>query len=380
MELDTDILEQERREQEINANRRTMRGLYGVIVAIIISWSLTIAGVFDVNKDALNTALAIALVFTILPLIIGRFIDRSKGWYKYICLICLCITCALTIMELSFHVILLYTLPLIFASQYKDKWTLWLTYIVVVISMTVASVVGFYYGICDLNILFQSNYRMAHYINSATGAMQNINFNSDPIYILIFLAGFPRAMIAFLFVMMLRLINEQGRKDAVKIARLQWESDTDIPTSTYNKGKYEEMIRDYYPKIGRIAVIFWDINNLKPINDNYGHDVGDIYIKKLADAIAMFSNDNRRKIFRIGGDEFVMIIENPEEREPEKIIDFVQKTLDLEKLRGRIISASSGFSIGFGDMIEEVVKEADANMYFNKRKTKQELKLNDRSN
>jgi diguanylate cyclase (GGDEF)-like protein len=283
-------------------------------------------------------------------------------------------------MELSFHVILLYTLPLIFASQYKDKWTLWLTYIVVVISMTVASVVGFYYGICDLNILFQSNYRMAHYINSATGAMQNINFNSDPIYILIFLAGFPRAMIAFLFVMMLRLINEQGRKDAVKIARLQWESDTDIPTSTYNKGKYEEMIRDYYPKIGRIAVIFWDINNLKPINDNYGHDVGDIYIKKLADAIAMFSNDNRRKIFRIGGDEFVMIIENPEEREPEKIIDFVQKTLDLEKLRGRIISASSGFSIGFGDMIEEVVKEADANMYFNKRKTKQELKLNDRSN
>lgn len=370
MELDNDILEKERREQEISANRRTIRGLYGIICVIIISWMLTIAGIFDVDNKALNTAFVIALFFTCVPLIVGHFIKRSEPWYKYLCLICLCITCALTIMELSFHVILLYTLPLIFASQYKDKWTLWLTYIIVVISMTAASVVGFYYGICDLNILFQSNYRLEHYINQATSTIQNLNLNDNPIYVLIFLAGFPRAMIAFLFVIMLRFINEQGRRDAVTIARLQWESDTDLSTCTYNKGKYEEMIKNYYPKVGRVAVIFWDVDNLKTINDTFGHHIGDVYIKKLADAIGTFSNNSRIKIFRIGGDEFVMIIESPEENEPENIIEYVQKTLDLDDLRGNSISASSGSSIGFGYLIEEVVSEADSNMYFNKKKRK----------
>ena len=50
--------------------------------------------------------------------------------------------------------------------------------------------------------------------------------------------------------------------------------------------------------------------------------------------------------------------------------EFVEKTLALEELRGNGISASSGFSIGFGDLIEEVVREADSNMYFNKKKMK----------
>ena len=370
LELENDVLEKERSEQEISANKRTISGLYGIICVIIISWVLALVGIFDVDNKALNTAFTLALVFTCIPIIVGHFIKKSESWYKYLCLICLCITCALTIMELSFHVILLYTLPLVFASQYKDKLTLWITYIMVVISMTAASVVGFYYGICDLNILFLSNYHMEHYINQATGAIQNLNFNDNPVYILVFLVSFPRAMIAFMFVLMLRFVNEQSRKDAVKIARLRWESDTDLSTSTYNKGKYEEMIKNYYPEVGRVAVVFWDLDNLKPINDACGHHIGDIYIKKLADAIGTFSNNTRRKIFRIGGDEFVMIIESPEENEHEKIIEFVKKTLALEELRGNGISASSGFSIGFGDLIEEVVREADSNMYFNKKKMK----------
>ena len=42
----------------------------------------------------------------------------------------------------------------------------------------------------------------------------------------------------------------------------------------YNKNKYEEMIADYYLGVDRLAAIFWDVNNLKYVNDQYGHAAG----------------------------------------------------------------------------------------------------------
>jgi len=57
---------------------------------------------------------------------------------------------------------------------------------------------------------------------------------------------------------------------------------------------------------GDIAIIVFDLNRLKSINDNLGHMIGDKYIKLCADCLnKVFVNGEQ--IFRIGGDEFVVI-------------------------------------------------------------------------
>ncbi|MCR5304789.1 MAG: GGDEF domain-containing protein [Lachnospiraceae bacterium] len=371
--VDEGLLSKEQKEQEKHANSRTMYGLYGLVAVIGLCWLMTVGGLFDVDRKAIDTVMIVSLVLTVVPIIAGHITKMEPPWYKYLCLMCLCVACSIAFLELSFHVVLLYAIPIIFACQYKNRFVLWFTYALDVVLMTAASVIGFSMGICDLNVLFKSNYRLDYYLGP-DGGFQNIVFNDDPVFVLVFYAGFPRALFLLLIVVMQQFITEKSRNDAVRIAQLQKESDTDLATNTYNKGKYEEMIRDYYPKAGKVAVIFWDLNGLKFINDTRGHDVGDAYIEKLADTIRMISDDKRRKTFRVGGDEFIMIIEKPEDGEPESLMEYVRKSLDLETLRGMSISAASGFAVGEGSNIEEVVKKADETMYDNKRKSKKERK------
>ncbi len=370
---DSDILKREQREQEINANHCTMLGLYGLLAVIALCWSLTVMKVFDVNRQAIDTAFIVSVIYTLIPVIAGHLTKMAAPWFKYLCLVCLCIASSVTFMELSFHVVLLYALPVIFASQYKDRIVLWITYIMDVGLMTFASVAGFRNGICDLNVLFKSNYNASYYIGP-DGGIRNLIFNDDPVHVLVLYAGFPRALLLFLIVLMIQFINQKSRNDATRIAKLKKESDTDLATNTYNKGKYEEMLRDYYPNVGDVAVIFWDLNGLKHINDTRGHDVGDSYISKLADVIGTISDDKRRKTFRVGGDEFIMIIEDPDEGEPDSLVEYVRRSLELETLRGMSISAASGFSVGKGAQIEDVVKKADTVMYENKKRSKKERK------
>lgn len=81
----------------------------------------------------------------------------------------------------------------------------------------------------------------------------------------------------------------------------------DTLTGIHNRLQYEIMKQeiDYSKSLG---IVYADLNMLKDINDLYGHAVGDIYIKDFATILSnIFEKDN---CYRIGGDEFVVIIQN----------------------------------------------------------------------
>lgn len=134
------------------------------------------------------------------------------------------------------------------------------------------------------------------------------------------------------------------------------------------------MAAEYYPKIEQIAVVFWDLNNLKYINDKYGHAMGDKVIEKLSSVLYDHS-DERHRVYRIGGDEFLMVIDNPGRNEPEGIIEAVREKLEAENAKKEIkISSAAGFAYGKGSDIVKVVEEADAHMYENKKLSKENRK------
>ena len=151
--------------------------------------------------------------------------------------------------------------------------------------MFISSYVGFYYGLCDLNLLLESTHTRNWYLQTMTGSFLQIPFNENPMFIIAVFEVLPRTLILLIFTIMLQYTIISSHNDALRIAELTYRKDMDARTKLYNKNKYEDMAVNYYPSVGRIAVAFWDLNNLKMINDNFGHAVGDSLIQTMSEKL-----------------------------------------------------------------------------------------------
>lgn len=368
-----DFIEQYEKElisQEINANKRILNGFIWFLAAIAVVWLLTVYGIFTVDVTMVTDAFLLCF-FLFLPAFYFIFRgDLSKSWIKYFLLTLLCIVCGVIISILSFHATLLYVFPLLYAIQYREKRVIWFTYFVNLLTVTAGMLAGFYYGLCDLNILLESQHTRSYYL-SITDGFLSLPFNENPTYVILVYAIFPTAIILFILAVMLQYTVISNARDALRIAQLTYYKDMDTNTKVFNKNKYEEMITRYYLSIDHLAVIFWDLNNLKKVNDDLGHAAGDYIIARTATIIRSFSSECR-KVYRIGGDEFVMILEHPADDEAEQISSAVWDAIEAHNKENAVqISSATGFAYGKGQDILNVVKDADEKMYENKKQMKQ---------
>lgn len=98
---------------------------------------------------------------------------------------------------------------------------------------------------------------------------------------------------------------------------------TDSLTGLNNRNRYIENLKNYENNPPEsLGIIFADINGMKTINDTYGHELGDKLLIKVA---TILKKTETPHIYRIGGDEFVLLFENDEKD------DFYQKALQLKK-------------------------------------------------
>ena len=165
-------------------------------------------------------------------------------------------------------------------------------------------------------------------------------------------------------------MTEVISNSAVREAELKKLSEMDSMTQTYNRNKYNQMIETVYPGVDSVGVIFWDINGLKNINDRMGHDYGDVAISAIASSI-MENLAKDARAYRIGGDEFVVIMEKAEEADLRDMIRRINDSINRKNKASKVnISAAFGFAIGAGKDIEKLISDADANMYAEKQRQK----------
>jgi diguanylate cyclase (GGDEF)-like protein/PAS domain S-box-containing protein len=171
--------------------------------------------------------------------------------------------------------------------------------------------------------------------------------------------------------------NIQERKKLEK--KLERFSYYDSLTGIYNKRYFHREIERLNNDIDvKLGIIICDLDNLKYVNDTFGHAEGDIVLKQTALLLSKAINENML-IARIGGDEFAILIKDLNEEEFKDIYNKTQESiLDYNKDNSRIpIQISMGIaynesSIGF---TEELFRTADKNMYLNKRNKKKYRKL-----
>lgn len=145
----------------------------------------------------------------------------------------------------------------------------------------------------------------------------------------------------------------------------------DMLTGLYNRTAYEEDLnklgRDR--EAGKVTFMLFDIDGLKEVNDQLGHEEGDIIIRNGASCIEL-GFEKLGNIYRIGGDEFIVIAKRVQQTQLEEALDMLQKHIDEynEREPKALLSISHGMAhyesaLGNRQVMNEAIKQADAKMY-----------------
>lgn len=144
-------------------------------------------------------------------------------------------------------------------------------------------------------------------------------------------------------------------------------AEMDALTNMPNRYSYSNAIKHEIAADKSSCVFLFDINNLKYVNDTYGHAAGDDLIVRSANCIKDCFNFNAlNNCYRIGGDEFVAIIDNIKK---EDISLYVNRFKEKEKEYEVSIAAGFAYSENVRELgYEKLVMEADKDMYRNKNR------------
>ena len=123
-----------------------------------------------------------------------------------------------------------------------------------------------------------------------------------------------------------------------------------------------------------MTVIIFDIDGFKSFNDRYGHDIGDQVIRYVSHMVERELNldNNGGKIFRYGGEEFLIIIEGINGAESVKLVKSINKTLKNVPLFTQDMSLSITLSFGVTTLrstdksFSDVFRRADRYLYQSK--------------
>ncbi len=157
------------------------------------------------------------------------------------------------------------------------------------------------------------------------------------------------------------------------ILALEHEKNYDFLTSLINRSYFKKLVEEKIESSPdkQFAMIMWDLDNLKYINDNYGHDWGDLYIQETAKIISALRVDEEAYVSRFSGDEFFAFLEYNQGKDAirESIHILHDKLLNTELKITNLESVKIRASVGIcwypedGQNYEELHKFADFAMY-----------------
>lgn len=157
---------------------------------------------------------------------------------------------------------------------------------------------------------------------------------------------------------------------AVRIDRVNEEtynSEHDKLSRLYNRTKYEKM-KSEYAGHENVCVVYIDVNNLKKMNDIKGHDAGDDLIIKAAEKLEFWEDIG--DAYRMGGDEFMVVITDRTEDECEELInDWYEDVGCLNDYESDGFKCMMAYGVAYGDLFcntDALIKEADEKMYSHK--------------
>ncbi len=162
--------------------------------------------------------------------------------------------------------------------------------------------------------------------------------------------------------------------------KIERERDYDVTTDIYNRRAFYRKVDRLFANpgaLGAAAFLMMDLDNLKFVNDTYGHEYGDRYIRAAADALKTLKSRNG-VVARLSGDEFIAFVYGGRTKDDiRKIIEEFKETLrgssctlaDGSKYKVRASGGIAWYPDN-SESYEQLIKYADFAMYTIKHSTK----------
>ena len=164
------------------------------------------------------------------------------------------------------------------------------------------------------------------------------------------------------------------------LSKALFDANHDGMTQALNKRCYETMEK-MFTECHSICVIYFDVNNLKLMNDTLGHEKGDYVIKRASSYIKKMLTP-KDYFFRMGGDEFLMVMTECSLREIEMVIEKIESdspyilNRDSDPVK---CALSYGYAYAKGNYYYgKLLSEAEENMYKKKAELKKLMNMPDR--
>lgn len=165
----------------------------------------------------------------------------------------------------------------------------------------------------------------------------------------------------------------------VYISDLNSRAYTDALTGVKNKGAFDLSVKringEMHEEKTAFAIIMFDLDNLKEINDQFGHERGDIYLQTACRLICRVFVHS--PVFRVGGDEFCVLAQFADYNTRDELLQYFDREAEARNAKAEHpwerIEVSKGMAVyrpGKDENTEQVFRRADEAMYQDKRKRK----------
>lgn len=202
--------------------------------------------------------------------------------------------------------------------------------------------------------------------------------------------NYPLTVMIFLYSVYLVLIAYRGNKEywfaleneyllEIKSLEMTRLSNTDVLTDLYNRRFFDVELDKEWKRSGRneslLSLILLDIDHFKNINDTYGHQVGDEYLKKTAEILTSVFKRDSDIVARYGGEEFIVLlpevdIDHALSLAQEALHKIASLTIDHQGMKvNTTISAGINCCIpNFNSSPDSIITGADEALYMAKQR------------
>lgn len=356
------------REEDAAPNAYAVRCIWYIIVFVAIFMVLQLLKIWIVDEGIAMSGCLGGLAFLLVAEIIAHFTDYTTPWLKYLFVLFTVIAVTVFGIFLTYHTILTSLVPLLISAQYSRKKVLRFAYLLSLVSIFYIVILGYQYGLCDANMVIQTVSKASVYGQSLSSVIKP--FSEQWFSIILFFAV-PRCLIITAFVPMINAIVSNRKEIMLRDVELKYTGEHDQLTGLYNRAKYASMLKESYILLDKVAIIYFDVNNLKFVNDTFGHDMGDELIIRAADSIHG-AIDEKMDAYRLGGDEFMVVIPNGNSDDADTFIENWKLKLKIINSLPSVAECNIayGYACGSGKVFSEILSVADKNMYDNKVKSK----------
>lgn len=186
------------KDREYIANTYVLRCFTVTMIIYAITFLMNIMGIFVINKELMLNGFIPSVIIYFIVYFISKQISLSNTKTKYFILFSVILVFTIMGVSITYHVVLVSLLPFLYATLYSSKRVMRYVYFLTAISTIIIVYGGYYYGLCDANMVLLTRNRTQDYVVDGYFMLTQVNNNPNVSLLLFYVV--PRCLIYIAFV------------------------------------------------------------------------------------------------------------------------------------------------------------------------------------